>query len=219
VGGGVTGDDRGAHTGRWADLRSAVEKAGDRRSLRRGRGERCGPRRVALDETPRPSPPNPRGSHTNPKRQRGIPQVTCGATPVPSLTLRASMRNGRGAQLDQCLPTFLVVFSVERLIVAEQPAFLERTGHRRSVLFCFMGNTSRPESACAARGGKSVISAPGAGRRSRRSTGTITGHPYSPQIPHARPIHPFRYHRRSPTHHHRHGRGSGYSCATRYRKS
>ena len=26
-------------------------------------------------------------SHTNPKRERGMPQVTCGATPAPSLTL------------------------------------------------------------------------------------------------------------------------------------
>ena len=30
-------------------------------------------------------------SHTNPKRERGMPQVSCGATPAPSLTLRVGM--------------------------------------------------------------------------------------------------------------------------------
>jgi hypothetical protein len=30
-------------------------------------------------------------SHTNPKRERGMPQVSCGATAAPSLTLRVSM--------------------------------------------------------------------------------------------------------------------------------
>ena len=30
-------------------------------------------------------------SHTNPKRERGMPQVSCGVTPAPWLTLRVSM--------------------------------------------------------------------------------------------------------------------------------
>ena len=38
---------------------------------------------------------------TNPKRQRGMPQVSCGATPAPSLTLRVDMwddaRSGLGS--------------------------------------------------------------------------------------------------------------------------
>jgi len=32
-------------------------------------------------------------SHTNPKRERGMPQVSCGATPAPSLTLRVGMED------------------------------------------------------------------------------------------------------------------------------
>ena len=32
-----------------------------------------------------------REPHTNPKRERGMLQVTCGAAPVPSLTLRVSI--------------------------------------------------------------------------------------------------------------------------------
>jgi hypothetical protein len=52
--------------------------------------------------------------HTNPKRERGIPQVPCGATPVPSLTLRVSMGGGSRAEMEyRCLPTRLVVLSEE----------------------------------------------------------------------------------------------------------
>jgi len=38
-------------------------------------------------------------SHTNPKRERGMPQVSWGATPAPSLTLRVGMKDdsSRGA--------------------------------------------------------------------------------------------------------------------------
>jgi hypothetical protein len=64
-----------------------------------------------------------RGAHTNPKRERGMPQVTCGAAPVPSLTLRASMCDASAAWVDQRLPNFLVVFSEKR------PIFSLRTRH------------------------------------------------------------------------------------------
>ncbi len=30
-------------------------------------------------------------NHTNPKRERGMPEVSCGPTPAPSLTLRVGM--------------------------------------------------------------------------------------------------------------------------------
>jgi hypothetical protein len=39
--------------------------------------------------------------------------VTCGATPVPSLALRVRMGNDTAAYVDQCLQTFVVVFSDE----------------------------------------------------------------------------------------------------------
>jgi hypothetical protein len=52
-----------------------------------------------------------RQSHTNRKRERGIPHVISSATPVPSLTLRVSMWNDRAAPVDQRLPTFVVAFN------------------------------------------------------------------------------------------------------------
>jgi hypothetical protein len=50
-------------------------------------------------------------AYTNPKRQRGMPQVPCGATPAPSLTLRVVCGTTLLANLDRRIPGFLVVFS------------------------------------------------------------------------------------------------------------
>jgi hypothetical protein len=85
-------------------------------------------------------------TYTNPKRQRKIPQVSCGAMAAPSLTLRVSYmvrappRTGIGA------PGFLVVFrerSQKTHILAANVMLILRRTVRRPLHF---GNTRRSNS-------------------------------------------------------------------------